>query len=77
LTEASVLDLVLRPPIDPDALIEILPDEWNLLNQLNGQRTLGVNARTIGMAPAQVITVAASLLERGLVREGREERRRG
>jgi hypothetical protein len=77
LTEASVLDLVLRPPIDPDAVIEVSPDEWNLINQLNGERQLAENARAAGMEPSQAITVAAVLLGRGLIREGRENRRRG
>jgi GAF domain-containing protein len=77
LTDDSVLDLVLRPPIDPDAVIEVSPDEWNLINQLNGERPLAENARAAGIAPAQAITVAAVLLQRGLIREGRENRRRG
>jgi len=76
-TDASVLDLVLRPPIDPDAVIEVSPDEWNLINQLNGERKLAENARAAGMEPSHAITVAAVLLERGLIKEGRENRRRG
>jgi GAF domain-containing protein len=77
LTEASVLDLVLRPPIDPDAIIEVSPEEWNLLNQLNGERPLEENARAAGVSPAYAISIAAVLLGRGLIKEGREERRRG
>jgi hypothetical protein len=76
LTEQSVLDLVLRPPSDVDDTIEITPPEWSLLNQLNGERPLAAVARETGMPIAQVTRLASSLLERGLLRIGRENRRR-
>ena len=76
LTEQSVLDLVLRPLSDADDTIEITPPEWSLLNQLNGERPLAAVARETGMPIAQVTRLASSLLERGLLRIGRENRRR-
>jgi hypothetical protein len=76
LTEQSVLDLVLRPPADADDTVEISPPEWAILNQLNGERTLGAVAKEAGMSANQVTGLASSLLERGLVRVGRENRRR-
>jgi GAF domain-containing protein len=76
LTDQSVLDLVLRPPVDADDAIEISPSEWAILNQLDGERPLGTIAQASGMAVSQVTNLASSLLERGLVRVGRENRRR-
>jgi GAF domain-containing protein len=77
LSEASVLDLVLRLQLNSDAVIEISPDEWKLLNQLNGERPLSEIAQAAGKSPEQAISIAASLLGRGLIKEGREHRRRG
>jgi hypothetical protein len=76
LTEQSVLDLVLRPPAEAEETIEISPTEWSILNQLNGERSLSVVAKETGLPAAQVVGLASSLLERGLVRVGRENRRR-
>jgi hypothetical protein len=76
LTEQSVLDLVLRPPAEADDAIEISPAEWAILNQLNGERQLGAIAQASRMTMSQVTNLASSLLERGLVRVGRENRRR-
>jgi hypothetical protein len=76
LTEQSVLDLVLRPPGEADDAIEISPAEWAILNQLNGERQLGAIAQASRLATSQVTNLASSLLERGLVRVGRENRRR-
>lgn len=76
LTEQSVLDLVLRPQIEGDDTIEISPPEWSILHQLNGERPLGDVARAAGMAFAQASTLAAGLVDRGLARVGRENRRR-
>jgi hypothetical protein len=76
LTEQSVLDLVLRPPVEVDDTVEISPTEWSILNQLNGERSLGAAAKETGLSAAQVVGLASSLLERGLVRAGRENRRR-
>lgn len=76
LTETTVLDLVLRPPIDLDDTFEVSPQEWLLINQLDGERELGIAATSAGMQFAVAATVAASLLERGLIRSGLETRRR-
>jgi len=77
LTEASVLDLVLRPPYESDAVIEISPQELQLITHLNGDRSLSETATAAGLAASQAITLAAKLLDRGLVKVGRENRRRG
>lgn len=76
LSETTILDLVLRPPIDADDTFEVSPQEWLLLNQLDGDRPLGDAATDAGIQFAIASTVAASLLERGLIRVGRESRRR-
>lgn len=76
LTDQSVLDLVLRPPGELDDTIEISPAEWAILNQLNGERSLGAIAQASRLPVSQVTSLASSLLERGLVRVGRENRRR-
>ncbi|MFL5762083.1 MAG: GAF domain-containing protein [Thermomicrobiales bacterium] len=77
LTEETVLDLVLRLPLDPDDALEVAPLEWMLINQLNGERSLSENAVAAGLGTPEAILVAAVLLERGLVKVGRENRRRG
>jgi hypothetical protein len=77
LTEETVLDLVLRPSMEPDEVIEIAPQEWMLINQLNGERPLAETASAAGLPTQQAISVAALLLERGLIKIGRENRRRG
>jgi GAF domain-containing protein len=77
LTETSILDLVLRPPLDPEDIIEVSPQEWMLINQLNGELPLSETALAAGLATPQAITAAATLLERGLIKVGRENRRRG
>lgn len=77
LTETTVLDLVLRPAIDADETFEVSPQEWLLLNQLDGDLNLGDVATNAGIQFGVAATVAASLLERGLIRVGKETRRRG
>lgn len=77
LTETTTLDLVLRPSIDADETFEVSPQEWLLLNQLDGDLNLGDVATNAGIQFNVAATVAASLLERGLVRVGKETRRRG
>lgn len=77
LTETTVLDLVLRPPIDAESTFEVSPQEWLLLNQLDGDLALGDVATNAGVQFNVAATVAASLLERGLIRIGKEDRRRG
>jgi GAF domain len=76
LTETAILDLVLRPPVGADDTFEVSPQEWLLLNQLNGERPLVDAATAAGIQFGVASTVAASLLERGLIRVGRENRRR-
>jgi hypothetical protein len=65
-----------RPPCDPDDPFTIAPDEWRLLFHLDGEQTREAAAVT-GLAPQFAATVAAQLLERGLIRLGKETRRRG
>jgi GAF domain-containing protein len=76
LAETAILDIVLRPPVEADDTFEVSPQEWLILNQLNGERSLGDAATAAGIQVAIASTVAASLLERGLIRIGRENRRR-
>jgi hypothetical protein len=74
---STVCDLVLRPAGDPDDPFELAPDEWKLLLHLDGERTLEVAADQAQLAPAGAAFVAAKLLDRGLIRLGKESRRRG
>jgi GAF domain-containing protein len=76
LTETTILDLVLRPPIEADDTFEVSPQEWVILNQFDGNRSLDDVATAAGLQFGVASAVAASLLERGLVRIGRESRRR-
>jgi hypothetical protein len=76
LTETTLLDLVLRPPVEADDTFEVSPQEWLILNQVNGERPLGDIATDANIQFGVASTVAASLLERGLIRVGRENRRR-
>ena len=43
-TETTVLDLVLRPPVNEDDTFAIDGDEWALLAQIDGTRTLAATA---------------------------------
>lgn len=76
LAETAQLDLVLRPPVETDDTFEITPPEWSVINQLDGERPLSAVAAALGMPFPQVSRIASSLLERGLIRLGRENRRR-
>jgi hypothetical protein len=76
LSDQSILDLVLRPDGDVDDTIEITPTEWSILHLLDGERPLGAVAQSAGMPMTQTSTLVESLLDRGLVRIGRENRRR-
>jgi hypothetical protein len=73
----AVCDLVLRPAGDPDEPFEVVPDEWKLLLYLDGERTLAAAAEQAQLAPAVAAVTAARLLDMGLIRLGRENRRRG
>ena len=74
--ETTVLDLVLRPPVNEDATFEVLAEEWALLAHLDGSRPLGDVAGAAGVPLPQACGIVAGLLERGLIRTGREDRRR-
>jgi GAF domain-containing protein len=76
ITETTVLDLVLRPPINEDDTIAIDGDEWLILAQIDGTRTLAATASAASVPLDGAHLTVASLLERGLIRIGREERRR-
>lgn len=76
LSPDSVLDLVLRQPYESDETFEVSPNEWAVLNHLNGERRLGEVAQLGNISVAQASAVANALVERGLVRFGRENRRR-
>jgi hypothetical protein len=73
----EVCDLVLRPAGDPDDPFEIVPDEWKLLLQLDGERRLAEAVELAQLTPTTAAGLAARLLEKGLIRIGRESRRRG
>jgi hypothetical protein len=74
---SAVCDLVLRPAGDPDDPFEVVADEWKLLLHLNGERTLEAAAELANLAPAAAAAIAGKLLDRGLIRTGKENRRRG
>ncbi len=76
LSESSVLDLVLRPENEGEDSIEITPAEWSILHLLDGERQLGAVAHSAGLTFAQTSELAESILDRGLARIGRENRRR-
>jgi hypothetical protein len=76
LSPDSVLDLVLRQPYEVDESFEVSPNEWAVLNHLNGERKLSEVAQLGEISIAQASAVANALVERGLVRFGRENRRR-
>jgi len=76
LTDETVLDLVLHPPVDEDATFTVSPDEWAILMHLDGERNILGIARAAHLPREEVVQRAARLLERGLIRIGRENRRR-
>ena len=76
LSPDSVLDLVLRQPHEVDESFEVNPNEWAVLNHLNGERKLSEVAQLATNTVTQASAVANALVERGLVRFGRENRRR-
>ena len=76
LSPDSVLDLVLRQPYEVDESFEVSPNEWAVLNHLNGERKLSEVAQLGKISVTQASAVANALVERGLVRFGRENRRR-
>ncbi len=76
LNAESVLDLVLRQPYETDETFEVAPNEWSILNFVNGDRTIKGVAEKASMPISQVIAVSAALVDRGLIRIGKENRRR-
>lgn len=72
----TVLDLVLRPPVEPEATIQIDGEVWPLLYALNGERSLLEAAAAANLPPVRARVIAAELRNRGLLRMGREARRR-
>lgn len=72
----SVLDLVLRQPYEVDETFEVAPNEWAILNHVDGERSIKAVADKASMPVSQVIALSAALVDRGLIRIGRENRRR-
>lgn len=72
----TVVDLVLRQPYEVDETFEVAPTEWAVLNCINGERPLRSVAEQASMPISQVVSVTTALIERGLIRIGKENRRR-
>lgn len=72
----TMLDLVLRQPYEQDDTFEVTPAEWEVLNYLNGDRTLAEVAVMAALPLDKATAIAGQLVERGLARVGRENRRR-
>jgi hypothetical protein len=72
----SIVDLVLRQPFEVDETFEVAPDEWAVLNCVNGERPLRLVAEEAQLALSQVVSVSIALIERGLLQIGPENRRR-
>jgi hypothetical protein len=76
LTADAVVDLVLRQPYEVDETFEVAPNEWAVLNGVNGDRPIKAVAEQASMPVSQVLSIASALVERGLIRLGKENRRR-
>ena len=76
LTADSIVDLVLRQPYEVDETFEVAPTEWAILTCANGDRSLRVISEQSKMPISQVVAVTTALVERGLIRMGKENRRR-
>jgi hypothetical protein len=76
LTVDTVVDLVLRQPYEVDETFEVSPTEWAVLNEVDGDRTLLAVSDQASMPVSQVLATASALIERGLLRLGKENRRR-
>ena len=76
LVSDSIVDLVLRQPYEVDETFEVSPTEWAVLNEVDGERTLRVVSEHASMPVSQVLATASALVERGLLRQGKENRRR-
>jgi GAF domain-containing protein len=72
----SIVDLVLRQPYEVDETFEVAPTEWAVLNCVNGERQLRAVAEQASMPISQVVSVTSALVDRGLIRVGKENRRR-
>lgn len=76
LTADSIVDLVLRQPLEVDETFEVTPGEWAVLNHVNGVSQLRTVADQASLPLSQVVSTAISLIQRGLIRIGKENRRR-
>ena len=76
LSAETIVDLVLRQPYEVDETFEVAPTEWAVLNCVNGDKPLRAIADQASMPISQVVSVSTALVERGLLRLGRENRRR-
>lgn len=76
LTVETVVDLVLRQPYEVDETFEVSPTEWAVLNEVDGDRTLRGISDHASMPVSQVLATASALVDRGLLRQGKENRRR-
>jgi hypothetical protein len=76
LAAETIVDLVLRQPYDQDETFEVSPVEWTVLANVNGERSIKSISETTSLPMSQVITLSAALIDRGLVRIGKENRRR-
>ena len=72
----TIIDLVLRQPYDAHEAFEVSPAEWSLIANANGERSIKQLADATAMPVGQIISLAGSLIERGLLRTGKENRRR-
>jgi DNA-binding IclR family transcriptional regulator len=59
-----------------DETFEVAPNEWAVLNGVNGDRPIKAVAEQASMPVSQVLSIASALVERGLIRLGKENRRR-
>ena len=76
LTADSVVDLVLRQPFEVDETFEVAPNEFAILNYANGDRPLRAVAEQASLSLSQAVSTSLSLIDRGLLRIGKENRRR-
>jgi hypothetical protein len=72
----TVLDLVLRQPYEVDETFEVAPNEWAILSYVDGDRSIKSVAEKASMPVSQVIALSGAMIDRGLIRIGRENRRR-
>jgi hypothetical protein len=76
LTADAIVDLVLRQPYEVDETFEVAPNEFAVLNFANGDRPLRIIAEQAALSLSQAVSTSLSLIDRGLLRIGKENRRR-